>query len=170
MKKFWSMLFAGAMMLALGIGCDKNDDPKPEPDPVDVDFTEYSLEGTSSYWTNLEELDDWEGKLIIIINSDEELSSHIIGEDYPAIDFSQKTLLLSYGVEPYQSAPDETTWQQIAEQHYVMSVNLRPNTAPLYLRWRVAIVVDKLRGESQVELKITRRKEDESRASRSIMD
>ncbi len=92
---------------------------------------------------------------MIVINSDEELQNYITGE-YTPVDFYQKTLLLAYGLELYQNAPNDTKLQLRSEHDYVMTVNLRPSVAATHLKWQVAIVVNKLSIEDKINLRITR--------------
>lgn len=118
-----------------------------------VSYTEYSP-GEASAWTNIDDVNPSESK-ILIINSDEELGEYIEG-DYTSPDFSAKTLLLVYGYERYQNAPNATRFTKKSEQDYVVTVNLLPNFAAALLHWQVAIVVDKLPDGSKVKLNITR--------------
>lgn len=162
MKKSLSLFFAGATIIALMAACDKDNSPNdpidqgndPLPDPIEATFAEYSLEGTSSAWANLDYGD--RESLLMVINSDEILSNHICGKDYPQIDFSKKTLLFAYGVEGYQNAPNDVKFRQTPSGDYMVTINLRPSLAAAMLEWRVAIVVDKLSDKDKVGLSITR--------------
>lgn len=162
MKKFASLLFTGALIFTMSVGCDTNrpgSEPEPEPEPIETaeltdGFADYSLKGTSSEWTNLDVVNHSEGYLLII-NSDEEMRNHVSG-NYPPIDFSKRTLLLAYGLEPYQNAPDTKTYKQVSDNNYRMSVNLQSSLAPAFLEWREAILVEKLNDGSEVALQVTR--------------
>lgn len=152
MKKFLILLLASA---AVCIACDKND-PKdnnePFPEPIDVPFVEYSLEGTESEWKNL---DDYNNTgTLITINSSAELGAYISGTDYPAVDFSRKTLLLAHGVGGYLIASIDMIFQQIAERKYLMNVQPGYSISPSATPWQVAIVIDKLQSDDFVELNV----------------
>ncbi|MDH6356389.1 hypothetical protein [Parabacteroides sp. PF5-9] len=121
---------------------------------VDIPFAEYSLEGTSCQWVNLG-FDECDQNNILVISSDEVLETYIEGTDYPTIDFSKQTLLLAYGLECYRNTPDSVSLQQVSEDNYLMTVNLRPRMTAADLEWEVAIVIDKLGAECKVELNIT---------------
>jgi hypothetical protein len=157
MKK--NLLGIMAVLLLLGgsfVACDKST-PTNEEEPQKesgLSFTEYSLTGTSSNWTNLDNLKIEESKLIVI-NSDEELQNYVTG-DYPLVDFSKKTLLLAYGLESYQNIPDDKGFHTSLVYDLEMTVNLRPSLSPALLEWRVALLVDKLNKERKIELVVTR--------------
>ncbi|MDH6356388.1 hypothetical protein [Parabacteroides sp. PF5-9] len=165
-KVFTFLLF---LFMITHVACDGNNDsgqeikkeeeqeqehePEKEPEKgVDVPFAEYSLEGTSCQWVNLDFQYDF-----LVINSDEVLETYIEGTDYPAIDFSKQTLLLAYGFEGSGSYLDSVSLQQVSEQNYLMTVNLQMTIASVFTEWEVAIVIDKLDVESKVELNITRK-------------
>ncbi|MDH6356387.1 hypothetical protein [Parabacteroides sp. PF5-9] len=135
---------------------EQEQEPEKEPEKgVDVSFAEYTLEGTSCQWVNLDFDDPCPQYNLLMINSSEVLEEYIEGTDYPAIDFSKQTLLLAYGIECYNYYQDSVSLQQLSEQNYLMTVNLRPSIAVAFSEWEVAIVIDKLGAECKVELDIT---------------
>lgn len=131
---------------------------KDEIESVNVPFTEYSLNETSCRWGNLDvgqSTFPYTSKLIII-NSNEELEKYVncaIGNNYPAIDYSQNTLLLSYGVIGHWTQVDSIFLQQYSTE-YVLNVNLLAGIASVITEWQSAIVVGKLAKESIIGLKI----------------
>lgn len=139
------MFFAGAVMVALGVGCN---DSKPDPAPVDVAFTIYSLEGTSSQWTNLKYGD------FFVIDSDEVLSRYISGTDYLPVDFSKKTLLLVGTGAPYQIWKTTSNLLQVSPNGYRLDIEIFQTGATSPAGVILAIIVDKLSAESDVELNV----------------
>jgi hypothetical protein len=118
----------------------------------DIPFTEYSLEGTSCQWENLNY-----DETVIIINSAEELENYISCTEgsYPEIDFSQYTLLLVSGETP--NGIEEITvkdLQQLSANEYELNIEILLNDATVLQKWTIALVVEKLSGESAVELNI----------------
>lgn len=155
MKKFWSLLFAGAMMIVLGAACEKGSDaPKPPLfDTIDVPFTEYSLKGTAhneqdAIFSDTDEL------AVLLINSQDELNKYLDGESYPAIDFSKKTLVVAYATTGSITSITPT-FQQISAQDYLMTVDLEFSEIGSVDWWWISIVVDKLDVDAKVKSKLT---------------
>ncbi len=158
MKKYWILLLAGAVMLALSMGCDNNqkdsEELKESQGDTESSFVEYSLQGTPSQWTNFEDGDE-DGKLVVI-NSDAELNEYIDGETYPAIDFSKKTLLLAYGlthrgigVFSYDCIPSLTGG-------YKLKIEITLDDTTVVEDWVCSILVDKfLNPENNATLNVT---------------
>ena len=120
--------------------------------PIEIPFTEYSLEGTSCQWTNLNYDDD---DKLIVINSDEELKSYIDCSDanYPKIDFSKHILLLAHGIAPASVANVScSSLLQFSEQSYEMKVEIVVGHAAVLSNWQVSIIVDKVVNDSSIEL------------------
>ena len=120
--------------------------------PIDIPFEEYSLEGTSCQWINLNYNNG--NSNLIIINSTEELINYVSCTEgsYPEIDFSKNTLLLAYGVEGYWSYYDRTTLQQISTRDYLMTVYLFTSIAPAVAYWQSPIIVSKITDGIAIEL------------------
>ncbi|MDR2910377.1 MAG: hypothetical protein LBV47_03300 [Bacteroidales bacterium] len=147
------------------VGCEKQNEKVPETPEPGLPFTEYSFnaapgEKPSVRWVNLDyfsEQNHNKSKLLVI-NSDEELQKYVEG-DYPAIDFTKKTLLLAY--ENYGAGhvlhSYKQYFRQISEQEYVMTVNIPTFLGSVISEWLVAIEVDKLGYESKVGLNIMKK-------------
>jgi hypothetical protein len=170
-------LCAAALMGALGAGCSNNSNESEQSDeqsqnpndkPQDSEqsgesraFSEYSFtrgeDGEfSARWVNLDNV-GWSDKRLVVINNDNELRQYVEG-DYPAVDFSTKTLLLAYGGDieyGHVFRADKQDFRQISESNYVMTVNVPLSIATAMGGWLVAIVVDKLDENSEVELVVT---------------
>ncbi len=144
-------LFAFSLLIACG---DKDDEPQPKTYPVDVQFEEYSLEGTGAEWNDLEPIMIGESNLIVI-DSDDELQKYVIG-DYPKVDFGDKTLILAYGWELHQNIPNNISLQNVSERHYLMRINLHTGLSTTHLHWQKAVLVDRLYYLDNVELEIKR--------------
>lgn len=130
-----------------------DDDTKIEY-PIEIPFTDYVLGETSCQWN----FNDDTSK-IVIINSEAELEEYVRctgNATYPQVDFSKHTLLLAHGQEPYLVKPDFKNVRQFSEQHYEMTVNLRPATAAVVTPWQVPILVDKLTDDAIVKLIVTK--------------
>ena len=80
------------------ISCQKSEITDPASGkgefPIETTFTNYTLEGTTCQWTNL----NYDGT-VIIIRTKNEMENHIncTAGTYPEIDFAKKTLLLANG-------------------------------------------------------------------------
>jgi hypothetical protein len=160
-----AMLCTVMMGLFLVVGCKKDNSATSggnsggkegeveEPEyPIDIPFTEYSLEGTSCQWINF----DYH-ETVIIINSYEELGEFIscTEDTYPEIDFAKWTLLLAFGLTP--SSPTkvvEKQLQQIANNEYLLSLDIRMSMFDLSGVWFVQIKVPKLSQDAIVMLNI----------------
>jgi hypothetical protein len=177
MKRFFFTILTAAVFAAVAnVACDKPESkqtsgqepeqPGQEPEPeqgVDVSFAVYS-----SSPIDYNNPPEWRwvvfnysytdiGKLLVI-NDEETLKTYTAG-DYPAVDFSKKTLLLAYGMElGSQRDPDYARLQQFPNMRYKITVNINPGTPllPTITNWHIALLVDKLDAESDVELEITR--------------
>ncbi len=136
------------------VGCLFSCTTKPA-NVQNIDFDSYSLDGTSCSWSNLD--DTGSQSKLLIIDSEEEFDNYVTGDDRPPVDFAEKTLLLAYG--GYEnSAPiysDSQKIVRISRSNYVLTVNIPPVLIAALMKWRVAILVDKLDAEDNVKLKIT---------------
>ena len=124
--------------------------------PIEIPFEEYSLEGTFCKWINLNyPLEDGE---LIIINSAEELINYVSCTEgsYPKIDFSQYTLLLASGYT--YSCPVEVIVKDfllLTPFEYQLDINVFSGAYQALTKWVIALVVNKLKGGSVVELNVT---------------
>lgn len=140
------------------VGCNEPDEiHEPERQGVNVPFTRYSLkeetpdEEISARWVNLDyDKVNYESKLLVI-NSDEELKQYVEG-NYPAIDFSKKTLVLAYGIDSGVFVADGHKFQQVAEGDYEMTANLTATLTLSMNEWQAAIIVEKLPSECTIKL------------------
>jgi hypothetical protein len=120
---------------------------------VDVPFTEYSFEEggpgeeISAKWVNLPK----ENNTLLVINSDEELKKYVEG-DYPAINFSEQSLLLAYGPTAYGATETVHSFRQLSEDKYKLSVEVILGDTTFGEGWRIAILVHKISNDSNVEL------------------
>jgi hypothetical protein len=109
-------------------------------EPVEVSTIEYSLYETGCWWINTEP------NKVITINSDKELEQHIACSDnfeYPAVDFSKQTLLLTSGVAYNGVAEINSTFFQVRSEKYTWKIAVRLNTAMVVQGWHTAILVPK---------------------------
>ena len=134
-------------LLVMAASCEK-----PEKFPMDVSFTEYSLEGTSCQWTNLNYNKD-----LIVINSNEELENYISCSDgsYIEIDFSKYTLLLASGQT--RNAPIEEITKKLtktAKNEYDFDIDVTTGNLRAITPWLVAITVSKISDDAVVSLNV----------------
>jgi len=122
-------------------------------------YAEYSLSETFCVWTNPNHPNYYE---LIVINSNEELKQYISCAEgnYPEIDFSRHTLLLTFGWDTYPVGSISENLQQLSPNNYQLNIKLTIYDDPIYLYSRVesyqsAIVTTKLSAESNVALNIT---------------
>jgi len=154
MKKFVCLLnnkifkHAAIMLLLAGsfVSCGNENN-----DPVETPFTEYSLAGTFCQWTNL----NYDDK-IIVINSNEKLASYIncLEGNYPEIDFLKYTLLLANGIVPNGCIIKKCLLQQLSINGYKLDIEILTDISEIMCPWVMALIVNKLKEESNIELKI----------------
>ena len=157
MKKLLTLLSAGVLMSALCAGFVACNEPEgPELQGEDVPFTVYSLqedtsgEEFSARWINLDYDKNYEAK-ILVIDSEEELENYVEG-DYPAIDFAQKTLVLTYGCNSGMAfGSDGLKFQQVSEGSYVITASTLATALDGIFEWEIAIAVDKLPSGSKIK-------------------
>ncbi len=143
----------------------QKEDPR---EGVDVPFSEYSLDGTSSSWLDLE--DYRVPPETILINDDEELQKYVVryiydqaiypipyvySTDYPPIDFTKYSLLLTRFQEGRGVARMTYDFDRLSEGRYRLDIDVflsDTNEAPYFA---IALLVDKLSEDSEVELKKT---------------
>jgi hypothetical protein len=120
----------------------------------EASFMEFSLLEASYKWINIDNDHPVNSKLIII-NSDEELRNHIIGEEYPTIDFSKHSLLLisgstRMGVEKVNII----SFQQLSTDNYKLDVEVLLNDATVADTWIIILITSKLGCESKINTTI----------------
>jgi len=175
MKTFlkFTALTAFLLMLAgVAVSCNDRDetpiaveveDPKDPKDPEDPDFeypieipfTEFSLVGTSCDWINFTH-----DNRVIIVNSREELESHIdcLSESFPDIDFSEYSLLIVAGLTSGAMPPcaTPTRFSQRSIKRYTLEITVSVTIASVMGPWTSFILVPKLSDNVQVTLETLR--------------
>jgi len=151
--------FTAFLLLLTGIASSCNPECPPDcpdgyPDeyPQNISFTEYSLNETSCQWQNL----PYDEK-VIIINSSEELEKYISCAEgsYPVIDFSKHSLLLASGKTGYGICEiTAKSLQQLSPDKYELHIEITLNDAADIKEWATALIIKKLKGENDVELKV----------------
>jgi hypothetical protein len=133
---------------------------KPEPDPNGEKPIDYP---TGIPFTELEKQCQWINlaydSKIILINSNEELEKHITcidNSNFPAIDFSEHTLLLVSGKTNNGICEiNAINLQQLSVDRYELNIEITLNDATDIEEWATAFIVKKLNERSNVELKVT---------------
>ena len=143
-----------AVVVVLSCQNDKEGRVPEQNYPIKIEFTNFAWDGNHNLWTNL----DYDGK-VIIINSIEELQNYVNSlddNDYADIDFSKYSLLLASGISDYGISDIKAkTFQQLAENHYELEIEITLNDVLECEQWLLAVIVDKLSADSKVDLKIT---------------
>jgi len=129
----------------------------PRPDAVPVSYKEYSLEESPCEWKENRFAAKSNGT-IVVINNNEALENYVgcIDGTYPAVDFSQKTLLVATGVEAYQNTPRTVNLVKNPDGAYVMEVNMNVSFAAALNFWQVSVVVDKIDDDSRISVVVQR--------------
>jgi len=114
-------------------------------------YKEFSLVETQCQWMNLDYNDT-----VIIINSNEKFKKYIncTEGNCPEIDFSEHTLLLATGTKKYGIISIAKDLQQFSTENYKLSIKIELNDLFDTERWVIALVTDKLKETSNVELKV----------------
>jgi hypothetical protein len=127
------------------------------PDAVPVSYKEYSLEESPCEWKENRFAAKNNGT-VVVINNNEALENYVgcIDGTYPAVDFSQKTLLVATGLEAYQNTPRIATLVKNPDGAYAMEVSMNVSDAPAPNFWQVSVVVDKIDGDSRISAVVQR--------------
>ena len=108
--------------------------------------------GNGRIWVNLEDsMDTGEYSKMMRFDDDESLKQHYRLE-YNPIDWSKKTLLLAYGMRLNQDRPKAVHFEEKGDGEYVLTVEIVPSLLTALNWWRVAVLVDKLDGNADIEL------------------
>ena len=168
-KSFFTIL-TFLLMSFIFTGCNHEDNTliiseehpeSPGPlDPTDEDdfdptITVYSLYGRMCQWTHRTN----DGK-VMIINSDEEMRKYLLchmdHNDYYAIDFSKQSLLLAGSVASSGIYDIRIkSMQKLDNNQYELDVVINLNAIPEPLGWDIAVLTNKLREDTHIELKVT---------------
>jgi len=143
-----TLLKLTALLLILaGVAATCN---KPPLDySVNIPFTEYSLDGTQCQWANLA----YDGK-VIIINSNEELEKYITcaSKNYPEIDFSKNTLLLTSGKTANNFLRISKNLQKVSSDEYELNIEITPTTTTVDREWSMALMTEKLNEKNSIKV------------------
>ena len=130
-------------------------------EPAEISFAEeYSLDGTSCRWANLNyDANDGAGT-VIRINSNKELRNYIKCEnaDYPEIDFSKYTLLLVSGIVYMEIGGVSKKISISSSNNCVIEIEIIPSLAQVVgVRsiWHAAFITSKLNKGNNIELSVT---------------
>jgi hypothetical protein len=119
---------------------------------VAIPFTEYPLDSLSCQWTNIA------SDTVIMINSNEELENYITcaGNNYPAIDFSQYSLLFVHGNTVYGSIAHLIIngVALLSPDNYKLNIEIQLQDTAASQPWHVAIVVPKMGHNTTVHLNL----------------
>jgi len=118
--------------------------------PIEIPFEGYFLIGNSCRWANLGYYSR-HGDLTII-NSNEEMENHIIctSGSYPAIDFSEYTLLLTYGfISSGPASLTSTTFIKNGANKYTLNLTIFSGPV-MFPIWHFAFLVPKITNEATV--------------------
>ena len=103
-------------------------------------------------WVDLEDSrDTGEYSKMMRFDDDESLKQHYRLE-YDPIDWSKKTLLLAYGMRLNQDHPWSAHFEEKGDGEYVLTVEIVPSIFTALNWWRVAVLVDKLDENADIEL------------------
>jgi len=127
------------------------------PDAVPVSYKKYSLEESPCEWKE-DRFAVKSNGAVVVINNNEALENYVgcIDGTYPAVDFSQKTLLVATGVEVNQSTPRIATLVKNPDGAYAMEVSMNVSDAPAPNFWQVSVVVDKIDDNSHISVAVQR--------------
>jgi len=117
-----------------------------------TEYTEYPL--SSPCWEH--SVQGPNSSELIIINSHEELEQFITCTNYPEIDFSQHTLLLTRGKYNYCILwITHHSLQQFSTHSYMMNIRFRETGLTASSSWAIPIIINKITGCDSVELIVT---------------
>jgi hypothetical protein len=108
---------------------------------IDIPITEYVLDGSSCQCA------DFQSDTIIVINSAQELENYLqcTNGNYPAIDFTQNSLLLVRGRTVYGSIADiSKNLVQLSPDNYKLRVGIQLSDTADSQEWLIAMLTPKL--------------------------
>ncbi len=116
-------------------------------------FTEYILPAPA-HWGNLDYPNDRHVKLMTF-NSEQWLNDYVIGGEAPAVDFSEKTLLVAWGYTPREvSEANVVDFRERYEGIFELYIDVVMTSSTGADRWVVAALVDKLDAQSHISLRV----------------
>ena len=134
-----AILTAILLILAGGMtSCEKEE----------IHFIEYPLIETSCQWTNLKY-----DNSVFVVNNNNDLKKYIScmdGKNHPHIDFSKYTLLLASGTAYQNIVTMNLSLEQHSKNRYQLNVEIRLGAADVVESWILALLVEKIGGNSRV--------------------
>ncbi len=154
MKKMMKMPAMAYVILLLsmtaGVACNRDDGPKEDKEPEFTGNTAaYPLNGTMYRWKNINH-----DEKLIVVNSYTELENYFVGTDYPVIDFSQSTLLLTSGGANKSVHKIVADFVKDSEDEYLFNVSVMLGIFDVTPLWMFAEIVPVVVNEEQVKLNI----------------
>jgi len=155
MKTIRNILGLAVVLVVVTVGVASCEEK--ENYPIEIPFTEYSLEGTSCQWRNLNyESLDYEGNLIVV-NSNDELENYINCTEgsYLEVDFSKNTLLLASGLAQNQIEEIKNiTFSKSATNEYILNIIIHLGVERAIDQWSISIIIPKIANNAIVELDV----------------
>ena len=141
-----------ALMLILVVSTTTCKD-KSDNSSIEISLTKYSLEGTSCQWQWIKLKYDG---TIIMVNSDEELSQYIICNEgnYPFIDFSKNSLLLTGGGTTNGVHSIDATFTQVAMNQYILKVTVHLTLAGVAEGWSLFALTPRIDNNANITLDV----------------
>lgn len=146
---YLSLLIAG--LTSGACTTDNPDNPKQENFPIQVPFTEYSL-GETCWWKNCDSTNS-----VIVINSDEELSSYMGCEKRDSsliVDFSELSLVLAKGGAISGLRHLDVDFSKEATNAYALNITAHTEKTIVAPPLLAAILVPKIDREAVVTLNV----------------
>jgi len=130
--------------------------------PIIIPFEEYNPNSINRYcywnpWSGFSwDYEDYYSATLTVINSNEELGNYILchmENNYPEIDFSKYSLILVNGFYNYCCSITKCLLQQTSVNEYQLDIEMRYyNEFDASTNWVLALIVDKLPKENNIEL------------------
>jgi len=119
---------------------------------IDIPMMDYSLEsaGTACQWKNI----DYDNKVIVINNSNEELGNYISCTNGGPHTVGPPMLLAS-GRTNYGISQISPKLQQLYPGKYTLNVEITLNNTPVTQEWCIALMVQRTLSEENIELIVT---------------
>jgi hypothetical protein len=108
-----------------------------EPEHVIIPITNFNIQ---NYGCSTETM---QSNSVYVINSEEEFAEYYNCETDPQIDFSKKTLLVTYGYATYGISNIATELSK-KDNVYFLTVDITLGDATVVERWHIAVIADKI--------------------------
>ena len=139
-------------ILLISAGSFSSCSKKGDSEPMEIPFKEYSLAGTGCWWINIEPDE------VIVINNNKELEKYIACSDdvdYPIVNFSKHTLLLTGGITSCCGVWNiDSFFSKNRKKEYTLKVTIHLTITAFAEPWTIAVFTSKISDDTNIVLNV----------------